>query len=153
MRAVYEDLPADMRKRVDGLIAEHDLFRALARQGIEFGDAKMRAAYPTRRHPLVRESASGRKALYLGWHAVGIAGWEEADAHRLLDELMALATQPRYIYSHVWRQRDLVIWDNRCTLHSATSFPRYQYKRDCRRTTINEYGPERSAIDPPEAVA
>lgn len=152
-RAVYDDLPAATQKLADGLVVEHDMFRALARQGIEFGDEKLRRAYPTQRHPLVRRSASGRKTLYLGWHAVGILGWQEADAHRFLDELMAIATQPKYIYSHVWRARDLVIWDNRCTLHSATSFPRYRYKRDCRRATINEYGPERSAIDPPAATA
>ena len=147
-RAVYEDLPEPLRARIDGLVAEHDMFRALARTGVEFGDAQMRRMFPTRAHPLVRESASGRKTLYLGWHAVGIVGWPEHDAHQLLDELMRLATQPKCIYSHPWRQGDLVIWDNRCTLHSATSFPRYRYKRDCRRTTINESGPERSAIDP-----
>jgi len=147
-RAVYDDLPVSLRTLVDGLVAEHDMFRALARTGVEFGDERMKKMFPMRCHPLVRESASGRKALYLGWHAVGIVGWRESDAHRLLDELMQMATQPKYIHSHAWRQGDMLIWDNRCTLHSATSFARYQYKRDCRRTTINESGPERSAIDP-----
>ncbi len=62
--------------------------------------------------------------------------------------LFAFATQDKYVYSHKWRPRDLVIWDNRCTMHSATSFERYKYRRDMRRTTINEYGPEVSAIEP-----
>ena len=66
-----------------------------------------------------------------------------AEAEVLLDELYAFATQDRFVYSHQWRQGDLVIWDNRCSLHRATPFDRQRYKRDCRRTTVNEYGEER----------
>ncbi len=146
-RAVYDDLPQSTKDRLAGLVAEHDLFRALQRNGVEFGDETMRKSYPRMSHPLVRTSASGRKALYMGWHAVGIVGWGVAEGEALLDELFAFATQDKYLYSHRWRQGDLVIWDNRCTMHSATSFDRYRYPRDCRRTTINEYGPERSAIE------
>lgn len=152
-RAVYDDLPQAMKERIDGLVAEHDMFRALERTGVTFGDDRMRAMFPGLPHPLVRTSANGRKALYMGWHAVGITGWPEAEAHALLDELFAIATREEYIYSHHWKQGDMVIWDNRCTMHSATAFERYQYKRDCRRTTINESGPERSAIDPPRPAA
>lgn len=141
-RAVYDDLPQEMKDRIAGLSAEHDMFRALERTGVKFGDEQMRRAFPTMTHPLVRVSASGRKALYLGWHAVGIVGMPEPEAHRLLDELLAFATQPKYIYSHRWRAGDMLIWDNRCTMHSATAFERFRYKRDMRRTTINEYGPE-----------
>lgn len=145
-RAVYEDLPQATKDRIENLVAEHDLFRALQRNGVEFGSEEMRKSYPRMAHPLVRTSASGRKALYTGWHAVGIAGWNDEDGCALLDDLFEFATQDKYIYSHKWRQGDLVIWDNRCTMHSATSFDRYRHKRDCRRATINEYGPERSAI-------
>lgn len=147
MRAVYADLPADTKQRIEGLVAEHDMFRALARTGVEFGDERMRRMFPTMRHPLVRLAADGRKALYLGWHAVGIVGWPEQEAHPLLDELFRFATQEKYIYAHKWRKGDQVVWDNRCTMHSGTSFERYKYKRDVRRTTINEYGPERSGIE------
>ena len=147
MRAVYEDLPQEMKDRVANLHAEHDLFRALKRSGVEFGNEAMRKAFPTMPHPCVRTSASGRKALYLGWHAVAIVGWGEAEGQKLLDELYAFATQPKYVYSHQWRPRDLVIWDNRCTMHSPTPFERYRYKRDMRRTTINEYGPEVSGME------
>jgi alpha-ketoglutarate-dependent 2,4-dichlorophenoxyacetate dioxygenase len=146
MRAVYEDLPVGMQDRIKDLVAEHDMFRALQRTGVTIGDEKMRSNFPSMPHPLVRESANGRKALYLGWHATGIVGWSEDEAHKLLDELMAIATQPRYIYSHRWRKGDMVVWDNRCTMHSATAFERYKYRRDMRRTTINEYGPEVSTI-------
>jgi alpha-ketoglutarate-dependent 2,4-dichlorophenoxyacetate dioxygenase len=146
MRAVYEDLPGTMRNTIADLVAEHDMFRALQRTGVTLADEKMRSNFPSMPHPLVRDSASGRKALYMGWHATGIVGWSEEDAHKLLDELFAIATQPRYIYSHRWKKADMLVWDNRCTMHSATAFERYRYRRDMRRTTINEYGPEVSTI-------
>ncbi|MEO8308016.1 MAG: TauD/TfdA family dioxygenase [Pseudomonadota bacterium] len=146
-RAAYDDLAPDMKQRIEGLVVEHDMFRALERTGVTFGDAGMRKMFPTMRHPLLRDSASGRKTLYLGWHAVGIVGWQESEAHKLLDGLFNTAVQDKYIFAHKWQQGDMVIWDNRCTMHSATAFERYRYKRDCRRTTNNEYGPERSAIE------
>ncbi len=146
-RAVYEDLPQGTKDRIEDLVAEHDLFRALQRNGVEFGDDTMRKNFPRMSHPLVRTSQNGRKALYMGWHAVGIVGWDEHEAQQLLDELYAFATQPKYVHSHKWRPGDMVIWDNRCSMHSATSFERYRYKRDLRRTTINESGPEVSALE------
>ena len=154
-RAAYDDLPQSTKDRIEGLVAEHDMFRALERTGVKFGDDAMRRMFPALPHPLVRISASGRKTLYLGWHAVGIPGWPESEAQALLDELFRFATQEKYLYAHKWRQGDMLVWDNRCTMHSATSFERYHYKRDCRRTTNNEYGPERSAIEgagPPPGV-
>jgi alpha-ketoglutarate-dependent 2,4-dichlorophenoxyacetate dioxygenase len=146
-RAVHDDLPQETRELIEDLVADHDLFRALQRRGVEFGDEALRKAYPRMSHPLVRLSANGRKALYMGWHAVSIVGWSEEQSVKLLDELFAFATQEKYIYSHKWRPGDMVIWDNRCTMHSATSFERFRYKRDVRRTTINESGPEVSAIE------
>jgi alpha-ketoglutarate-dependent 2,4-dichlorophenoxyacetate dioxygenase len=142
MRAVYEDLPRETRDQIENLKAEHDLFRALQGNGVEFANDEMRKSYPRMSHPLVRTSASGRKTLYLGWHAVGIVGWGEEEGQQLLDELYRFATRDEYIYSHKWRPGDMVIWDNRCSMHSATPFDRYRYKRDMRRTTINENGPE-----------
>ncbi len=95
-RAVYDDLSQEMKDKIENLVVEHDMFRALQRNGVEFGDDNMRKAYPRMSHPLVRTSASGRKALYMGWHAVGIVGWDEEDALKLLDELYAFATQRKY---------------------------------------------------------
>lgn len=146
-RAVYDALPDDMKKRVENLRVDHDLFRALQRNGVEFEDEEMRKNYPRMTHPLVRKSANGRKALYMGWHGVGIEGMPDDEALPLLDELYEFATQDKFVYSHKWRTGDMVVWDNRCTMHSATSFERYKYKRDLRRATINEYGPEVSAIE------
>jgi alpha-ketoglutarate-dependent 2,4-dichlorophenoxyacetate dioxygenase len=147
-RAVYEDLPQTMKERIENLAAEHDLFTAFEQRGVAFGSEALRKQYPRQAHPLVRTSASGRTALYMGWHAIGVVGLSDEEGLVLLDELYSFATQPKYVYSHKWRRGDLVIWDNRCTMHAATPFERERYKRDCRRTTINEYGPEVSGVEP-----
>jgi alpha-ketoglutarate-dependent 2,4-dichlorophenoxyacetate dioxygenase len=152
-RAVYEDLSPEMKEKVATISVEHDLFRALQLNGVKFEDEAMRKNFPRMAHPLVRESASGRKALYMGWHGVGIVGQTEDESLGFLKELYDFATQDKYVYSHKWRKGDLVIWDNRCTMHSATPFERYRYKRDMRRTTINEYGPEVSTIEAMTAPA
>ena len=90
---------------------------------------------------------SGRAALYIGNHATHVLGWPREDGERFLVALNAFAIQPKFVYRHRWRDGDLVIWDNRCTLHRACGFDVFRYKRDMRRTTINEYGPEISSTD------
>ena len=144
-RAVYDELPEAMKARVADLVAVHDFWGGRERLGVPVNE-QMRKLYPPVTHPMVRTSVSGRKALYIGGHAVGIVGWPQDEALALLDELFDFATQDRFIYSHRWRQADLLIWDNRCALHRATPFDRNRYKRDCRRTTINEYGDERTGF-------
>ncbi len=144
-RAVYDALPAEMRTRIEPLVAVHDFWRGRERTGLTGVTDAMRASMPAVTHPLVRTMPYGRRSLYIGGHATGIVGWSEPEALALLDELYEFATQERFIYEHQWRQWDLVIWDNRCTLHRATPLPTDRYKRDVRRTTVNEYGPETSA--------
>lgn len=148
-RAVYEDLPPRTRERIEGLSVVHDFWRGRERTGVTGVTYEQRAMMPPVVHPLVRTLPAGRKALYIGGHATGIVGWPEAEALALLDELYAFATQERYIYVHRWRQDDLVIWDNRCTLHRATPFESDSQVRDMRRTTLNEYGPETAAVAGP----
>ena len=141
-RAVYEALPDDMKARIENLTAEHNLWHSRERGGFTTVTDEMKKAMPSAHHPVVRTSASGRKALYLGAHAARIVGMDPAEGLALIDELNAFAAQPHFIYVHKWQHGDLVIWDNRCTLHRATAFEDQKYKRDMRRTTINEYGPE-----------
>jgi len=151
-RAVYDALPPDLKQGIENRSAVHNLFDAFARHGIQFGNEAMRAQYPSKVYPLVRISASGRKALYFGWHAVRIVELSEAESDELLSRLYGFATQKQFIYSHKWRRGDLVIWDNRCSMHSATPFDRARYKRDCRRVTINEFTAQ-EALSRPAAAA
>jgi len=143
-RVGYELLPESIRQQLNDRLVEHNLWRSRERSGFTAVDA-IKKSMPAVTHPLVRVSASGRKALYIGAHADHIVGLPLEEGRRLLDELMEIATQPHLIYSHRWVQGDLVIWDNRCTMHRATAFDFMNHKRDLRRTTINEFGEERRA--------
>jgi len=152
-RVVYDDLPADMKRRIEGLEAEHYLWYSRGKAGLKEITDEMRRLMPPVRHRLVRTSEDGRKALYIGSHASHIVGMPEEEGRALLDDLYAFATQPKYVYSHAWRSGDLLIWDNRCTLHRAGDFDDLKHKRDLRRTTINEYGPERASYERIQAEA
>lgn len=144
-RAVYDALPEETKARIEDVAGIHDFWRGRERTGLTGVTDEMRATMPAVTHPLVRTMPNGRKSLYIGGHATGIVGWPEDEALALLDELYAFATQDRFIYVHKWKKGDLVIWDNRCTLHRATPLETDAFKRDVRRTTINEYGPETSS--------
>jgi len=146
-RAVYDALPDAMKERIEGLSAVHSYFHSRRKAGAQVDEANNPLApYMRATQPLVRVSASGRKALFVGSHTASIVGMDEAEGTALIEELIAFATQPRFIYAHKWRAGDLLIWDNRCTLHRGTEYDYRRHKRDMRRATINESGPERSAI-------
>ncbi len=106
-RAVYDALPEATRARIDGLVAVHDSGAGRERTGLTGVTEAQRAGMPSVFHPLVRTLPYGRKALYVGGHAVGIVGWPDDEALALLDELYAFATEDRFIYVHKWRQGDL----------------------------------------------
>ncbi|MQA65727.1 MAG: TauD/TfdA family dioxygenase [Alphaproteobacteria bacterium] len=139
MRAVYDALPESTRSRLDGLVAEHSYWYSRSLGGGPAPTDAERASRPPARHALVHVCpGSGRKSLYIASHISGIVGWREDEACALIDELMAFATQPRFIYSHDWRVGDVVIWDNLATIHRATPFDDTRYRRDMRRTTCRE---------------
>ena len=146
MRAVYDALPEATKQRIAGLRARHNYFHSRRKAGAAVDDANPLAPYMRAEHPLVRTSASGRPTLFVGAHTEAIVGFEEPESAALIEELIAFATNPRFIYAHKWRQGDILIWDNRCTLHRGTQYDYRRYKRDMRRATINEAGDERSAI-------
>ena len=152
MRAVYDALPQRLKDRVEGLTARHNYFHSRRKAGAEVDDsAHPLAPYMRAEHPVVRPSASGRPALFVGAHTQCIVGMDEAESAALLEELLAFATQPQFIYAHRWRVGDILIWDNRCTLHRGTEYDYRNHKRDMRRATINEAGEDRSAI--PEGLS
>ena len=147
-RAAWDDLPPATKDRVENLVGLHDFWEGRKLAGLKAEiTPEMRAIvpFPTVRHPLVRTLPGGRKALYIGGHCIGVEGMDPHDGLALAEELYAHATQDKYLYRHRWRQWDLVIWDNRCTMHAATPLLSDAYRRDMRRTTINEGGPETSA--------
>ena len=152
-RVVYDDLPDATKRRIEGLHAEHYLWYSRGKAGLREITDEMRRMMPPVQHPLVRITENGRKALYIGAHASRIVGWPDDEGRALLDELYAFATQPKYVYSHRWQPGDLVIWDNRSTLHRAGSFDDLKHRRDLRRTTINEHGAERASTDPLPSAA
>jgi alpha-ketoglutarate-dependent 2,4-dichlorophenoxyacetate dioxygenase len=146
-RAAYDALPEAMKRRLDGLIAEHSIWHSRGKLGGYVPTEEERRLRPPARHPLVRRHpGSGRHALYIASHASHIIGMPVDEGQALLAELIAFATQPRFVYVHKWRLGELVIWDNRCTMHRATPFPATGHVRDMRRTTVIDTAAEAPAV-------
>jgi alpha-ketoglutarate-dependent 2,4-dichlorophenoxyacetate dioxygenase len=139
MRAAYEALPPKMKARLEGLVAEHSIFHSRAKLGFTEFSAEERAALPPVHHPVVRvHRGSDRKALYLASHASHIVGWPVPDGRLLIAELIEHATQPQFVYTHTWAVGDLVMWDNRCTMHRGRPYDEVNHRRDLRRATIDD---------------
>jgi alpha-ketoglutarate-dependent 2,4-dichlorophenoxyacetate dioxygenase len=135
MRAAYDALPETTKQAVDGLVVEHDVFWSRGQIGFTEFLPGEREQYPPSPQRLVRlHPGSRRKALYLSAHASHVIGWPVADGRLLLWDLTAHATQAQFVYSHTWRTGDLVIWDNRCTMHRGRPHDETQ-PRDLRRAT------------------
>ena len=136
-RAAYDALPAAMKARLEGLVAEHSIWHSRATLGGYTPTEEERRLRPPARHRIVRRHpGSGRSALFIASHASHVVGMDLEEGRALLRELIAFATQPRFVYRHRWRVGDLVIWDNRSTMHRATPFEATGHVRDMRRTTI-----------------
>ncbi len=136
-RAAYDALSDAMKRRLDTLVAEHSIFNSRAKLGFTNFSDEERQGLPPVPQVLVRTlPGSGRKSLYLASHAGRIFGMSEPEGRALLEELVAHATQRRFIYTHRWRVHDLVIWDNRCTMHRGTDFDDLRWKRDMQRATV-----------------
>jgi taurine dioxygenase len=133
----YEDLPERLRKAVDGRLSIHD-HAYLASGGVRPGFTAVadKSQGPGARHPVVRtHPGTGRKALYLGRRTTGyILGYSVEESDKLLDELWEHMTAPRYIWEHVWRVGDVLVWDNRQAVHARQSFPS-ESRRVMRRIT------------------
>jgi len=134
----YDLLPAERQAFLRGIQVRHshDMLHATRRNAPPL-TAEQRARAPDVVHPLVRTHPhSGRRCVYLGPKCAVPLGMAEEEGIRLLDELLALATDPGHVYSHRWRVRDLVIWDNRGMLHCATEYDRQKYRRLLHRVTV-----------------
>jgi alpha-ketoglutarate-dependent 2,4-dichlorophenoxyacetate dioxygenase len=149
-RAAYDDLPQATKARIDGLAGVHDFWEGRRRAGLKgeiTPEMRRLIPFPAVEHPLVRTMPGGRKALYIGGHCTGVAGMDAEEGRALVEQLYVHTTQAPYVYRHHWRPYDMTIWDNRCMMHAATPLLSDAYRRDMRRTTINESGPETSAYE------
>lgn len=135
MRAAYDALPLEMKAQLDGLRVHHSIAHSRQTLGFEFSQDEaeiLKGAI----HPLIRTlPCTLRKSLYVASHASKIIDWPTPEGRLLLRELMEHATQPEFVYRHEWRVDDLVIWDNRATMHRARPFADTTYRRELRRVT------------------
>jgi alpha-ketoglutarate-dependent 2,4-dichlorophenoxyacetate dioxygenase len=138
-RAAYDALPQAMKARLDALVAEHSWFTSRLRYGMVEFPAEMREQHPPVPQMLVRTlPESGRKTLYLASHVGRIFGLAEEEGGQLIDELLAHATRSQFVYRHRWRAGDVVMWDNRCTMHRGTDYEDTRWARDFQRATISD---------------
>jgi alpha-ketoglutarate-dependent 2,4-dichlorophenoxyacetate dioxygenase len=149
MRAAYDALDDRTKAEVEDLICEHSLI--YSREAIGFTDLtpEETAAFLPVRQPLVRtHPETGRKSLFLSSHAGAILDWTIPEARMFLRDLTEHAAQREFVYSHSWRPHDLVMWDNRSTMHRARRFDRTE-ARDVRRTTLAGEAPITTQVSLP----
>jgi alpha-ketoglutarate-dependent 2,4-dichlorophenoxyacetate dioxygenase len=135
MRAAYEALDDARRATIEGLRVHHSIAYSRQTLGFEFS-AEEEELLKGAVHPLVRVNPrTGRRSLYLASHASRILDWPVPDGRLLLRDLIEHATQPQFVYRHAWRVGDLVIWDNRATMHRGRPFDDGRERRELRRVT------------------
>jgi len=141
MRAAYDALDPGTREKLEGLQAHHSIAHSRQTLGFEFSreeEEKLKGAI----HPLVRiNPRTRRRSLYLASHASRIVDWPVPEGRLLLRDLIEHATQVGFVYRHVWRVGDLVIWDNRATMHRARPFDDASHSREMRRVTTLDIVP------------
>lgn len=138
-RAAYDALPGDMKRRLQGMVAEHAIMYSRRKLGFDDFSAEESEALPPVPQAIVRRHPdSGRTSLYLASHAGRIFGLEDGEARALLGQLIAHTTQRQFVYAHRWRVHDLVMWDNRCTMHRGRAFDDLRWPRDLQRATTSD---------------
>lgn len=134
MRAAWDTLDDETKALVRDLICEHSRLHSRGQLGFDFTAEEAGKFAPVQQRLVRRHPTTGRLSLYLSSHGGAIVGWPLPEAKALLRELTEHATQRERVYTHVWRRYDLVMWDNRVTMHRALRYPVDQ-PRDLRRTT------------------
>ncbi len=140
MRAAYDSLDIKTKDQVENLVCEHSLFYSRQMLGFDMAgklsDEEQQLFLPVPQ-PLVRKHpVTGRKSLFLAAHIGTIKGWLRPDAMCFIRDLTEHATQPEFVYTHHWSKYDLVMWDNRQTMHRGKAFDDTRQIRDVRRTTV-----------------
>lgn len=136
-RPAYSRLPPEMKETIADLVVIHDYVYSRSKVGEDVVSTSLAASLPPVPQKLVRTNhATGAKNYYVGSHARSIEGWDEGDAHALLDDLVVRATKPGCRYQHRWQAGDLLIWDNRCVLHRGRPYDADRYRRRMHQTRV-----------------
>jgi len=136
MRAAYDTLDDETKREIEDLVCEHSLMYSRGALGfLDYSEEEKAMFKPVRQRLVRTHPVTGRKSLYLASHAGGIIGMPMPEARMLLRDLNEHATQPKFVYVHKWTLHDLVIWDNRQTMHRVRRYDDSQ-PRDMRRTTV-----------------
>jgi alpha-ketoglutarate-dependent 2,4-dichlorophenoxyacetate dioxygenase len=148
MRAAYDSLDQETKDMVEDLVCEHSQIYSRAKMGFTDLTPEERERFKPVRQRLVRvHPVTGRKSLFLASHAGSILGWPVPEAQLFLMDLTEIATQRQFVYSHEWSVGDLVMWDNRATMHRGRPFP-VNEARDVRRTTLMGDAPTVAQAEP-----
>lgn len=145
-RSAYDDLPQEMKDKLEGLEATHSYFWSRRRAGYPYTEEEVDAK-PHAAHPVVHTHASGRKAIFVGAHTRDIVGMDREEGRKLIDDLIAWCTQDKYTLAVHYKPGDMTIWDNLCTLHRGGEYDDTEYRRDMRRTTVRAAGQQEVARD------
>ncbi len=138
-RAAYDALPDATKKKLQGLVVEHWIAHSRRRNGFMDFTEEEKNRLPPVPQVLVRTiPQNGRKSLYVASHAGRIWGIPDAEGRALIDELIAHTTQRQFMHTHRWRPHELIMWDNRCTMHRGTDFDDLRWVRDMRRVTVSD---------------
>lgn len=137
MRAAYAALPEERRQEIDGLVAEHSIAHSRSLTGFDGFNKSVADSLPPVPQRVVDHYEDGRSSLFLASHASHIIGMPVEQGRALLAELIAFATQDRFVYSHSWTVGDLVVWDNRRTMHRGRPYDMTQ-RRVLHRTTVSD---------------
>ncbi|HKX08429.1 MAG TPA: TauD/TfdA family dioxygenase [Stellaceae bacterium] len=123
-RAAWQDLPADLRAKAKSAVLRHRFSHSRRKVSAELARQETYTKWPDQGWKAVwRNPATGADALYIASHAFAVDGWPEAEGRDFIDALIAFATRPEAIYRHTWRVGDVLIWDERATLHRGRPWP------------------------------
>jgi len=137
-RTAYADLPQEMKDRIEHLELDHSIWHSRRLGGFPISEAEVDARSKARHGLVMTHAGSGRKNLYLASHAMDVVGMCRAEGQRLIDELIAFATRPEYVFAVSWQPGDMVMWDNLASMHRGGEYDIDHVRRDMRRTTIRE---------------
>jgi len=155
MRAAWDALDPELQGEITGRIALHSIATSRQRMGFAMTEDEI-ANWPTVPQAMARtHRVSGRRSIYVASHAGQVIGMDKTASEALLQALMTHATQRQFVHNHRWRANDLVIWDNRCTMHRGRPYDDLRWPRDAGRATSRDIGPtwEQEGLELPEDLA